>query len=86
MLFRSPGVETPFVLYRDLLRGECKYKDGASYLEISVDKLPGDTREAPPYRNTLLESVGFGMHLVDYNVALDDLIQVVELQAATALR
>jgi hypothetical protein len=85
MPVRPPGIETPFVLYRDLLRGECKYEDGASYLEISVDKLLGDMREAPPYRNTVLESFGFGMHLVDYNVALDDLIQVVELQAAAAL-
>jgi Protein of unknown function (DUF3089) len=83
---RPPGVDTPFMVYRDLLRGECQYKDGLSYLEISADPRPGDMREVPPYRNLLIESIGFGLHLVDYNIPLDDLIAAVELQATAALR
>jgi hypothetical protein len=78
-----PGVETPFVLYRDLFRGKCVYENGQSYLEVSIEPQPTDTRELPTYRNAVLESVGFGLHLVDYNIPLDDLIDVVALQASS---
>ncbi|HKP57946.1 MAG TPA: DUF3089 domain-containing protein [Polyangiales bacterium] len=79
------GVSTPFALWRDLLRGHCVYKDGLSYLEVSSE--PGadsKLRSLPEYRSTLLESVGFGMHLVDYDIALEDLMKAVELQAMAA--
>jgi hypothetical protein len=78
-----PGVETPFVLYRDLFRGKCVYENGHSYLEVSVEPQPTDTRMLPAYRSPLLESFGFGLHLIDYNVPLDDLIEIVKLQAAS---
>jgi Protein of unknown function (DUF3089) len=83
---RPAGVDTPFVVFRDLMRGECQYKDGASYLEFTMDRPPGDKRELPSIRNATLEAVGFGMHLVDFNIAMDDLIEAVELQAAAALK
>jgi hypothetical protein len=79
-----PGIDTPFVLYRDLLRGKCVQANGASYLEVSADPAAGDARSVPAYRNSLLESVGFGLHLVDYSIALDDLIGAVQLQAQAA--
>jgi hypothetical protein len=75
-----PGVDTPFVLYRDLFRGECKLQNGAHYLEISL--VAGDTRKQPSYRNATLEGVGFGLHLVDYDFALGDMIEIVKRQAA----
>jgi hypothetical protein len=77
-----PGVETAYALYRDLFRGKCVYENGQSYLEVSIDPQPTDTRMLPAYRNQLLESIGFGLHLVDYNIPLDDLIEIVSLQAA----
>jgi hypothetical protein len=79
-----PGVDTPFVVFRNLFRGTCVRANGVSYLEVSSDPQPGDVRPVPEYRNALLESVGFGMHLVDYNVPLDDLIEAVKLQAAAS--
>ena len=75
------GVTTPFVLYRDTFSGECVQRDGFSYLEITLDVDSDDERSMAPYRNTTVESLGFGLHLVDYNVALDDLIDAVEQQA-----
>ncbi|HEX6240082.1 MAG TPA: hypothetical protein VFZ61_04290, partial [Polyangiales bacterium] len=75
-----PNVTTPFVLYRGLFKGECKLRDGFSYLEVSL--VPGDTRTPPGYRNPTLEAVGFGMHLVDYDAPLDDMIELVQRQAA----
>lgn len=76
------GVETPFAVWRDLFRGKCVYKDGSSYLEVSSEPAADNKlRALPEYRNPLLESVGFGTHLVDYNIAMEDLLTAVELQA-----
>ncbi len=80
------GVETPFVVFRDLFRGKCVQANGQSYLEMTAEPQPGDARPLPEYRNMLLESIGFGMHLVDYNIPLDDLIEAVKRQAASASR
>ncbi|HET6338613.1 MAG TPA: DUF3089 domain-containing protein [Polyangiales bacterium] len=78
------GIQTPFVLYRDVLRGECKNAAGFSYLEISLHMLAGDLRPPPPYRFPTVEA-SLGLHIVDYNLELDDLIETVRLQAAAAL-
>jgi hypothetical protein len=75
-----PGVDTSFVVYRDYFRGTCQHKDGAHYLSISEEPTENDARR-PQYRNTLLEAVGFGTHLVDYGLALEDLLDAVALQA-----
>jgi hypothetical protein len=79
-----PGADTPFVLYRDLLRVRCVQKNGASYLELSLEQTAGEKRSAPQYRSTVLEAIGFGTHLIDYGVALEDLMTAVELQAKAA--
>ncbi|HET6339206.1 MAG TPA: DUF3089 domain-containing protein [Polyangiales bacterium] len=79
-----PGIDTPFLLYRDFFRGTCVQTNGVSYLEVSADPAVGDVRQAPAYRNALLEGIGFGMHLVDYNIPLDDVIAAVKLQAQAA--
>lgn len=73
---------TPYGLYRDFFRGECVTKDGAQYLEISIDKTPDDQRPVPPYRSATIEAIGFGLHIADYNLPLDDLLRAVGLQAA----
>jgi hypothetical protein len=76
-------ITTPFVLYRDVLRGECKYVAGASYLEISLEMSSSDPRPPPPYRFSVIESA-LGLHLYDYNIELDDLLEMVQLQAKAA--
>jgi Protein of unknown function (DUF3089) len=76
-------ITTPFVLYRDVLRGACKNTDGASYLEISLDMSSSDKRPPPPYRFSVIESA-LGLHLYDYNIELDDLLEMVQLQAKAA--
>jgi len=77
-----PGVTTPFLLYRRVFQGECVHENCFSYLQISLQLAPGDQRSEPPYRTSVVESLGFGLHLVDYNLELDDLIDVVTQQAA----
>jgi hypothetical protein len=41
-----------------------------------------DKRPPPPYRKPAIESA-LGLHLVDHSVELEDLIDAVQLQAAT---
>jgi hypothetical protein len=76
------GVNAPFLIYRDMFKGECKTANGINYLEISVAKTADDTRSTPPYRSSIVESVGSGMHLMDFNLPIDDLIDLVSKQAA----
>lgn len=73
-------VTTPYFVFRDVLRGQCQSKNGAQYLEISLDRPADDKRPLPPYRKPAIEAA-LGLHLVDYTVELDDLIDAVELQS-----
>lgn len=76
--------ETPFVIYRDAFRGACKTTTlGHSYLEISLETDADDKRPPPPYRNARTEAA-LGLHVMDYNLELDDLLEAVRLQAAAA--
>ena len=75
-----PGVTTPFVLYRALLKGQCAVMDGRHYLSVSSTAGADDVRK-PMYRVPILEQIGFGLHTVDYNIALGDLIALVRKQA-----
>jgi pimeloyl-ACP methyl ester carboxylesterase len=89
--FVSPGysptdLTTDYMLYRDYFHGECVQKGDFNYLELSISKTSDDQRETPPYRNPTLEQTGWGLHLVDYNPELDDLIDAVSLSAAAAKR
>lgn len=76
-------LETPFAVYRDLFTGACVHRDGASYLELDVAPGENDTR-MPPWRNTAVEGIGFGLHLVDFHVPLEDLLDAVQQQAQAA--
>jgi hypothetical protein len=76
---------TPFVLYRDYFWARCVHNPGSTYLELSISRLADDLREAPPYRSPELEQAGWGLHLADFQPALDDLIEAVSLQATAAL-
>ncbi|HEX3595711.1 MAG TPA: hypothetical protein VHU80_11425, partial [Polyangiaceae bacterium] len=79
-----PDVTTPFRLWRDLFHGACKNENGFSYLEIATKQSSDDKRPVPPYRTTSSEALGFGMHIVDYAIELDDLIDTVDQQAKAA--
>ena len=76
-------ITTPFVIYRNVFRGQCQNMNGASYLEISLEQPAGDKRPPPPYHFSLIEGA-LGLHLYDYNLELDDLLALVQLQAAAA--
>jgi pimeloyl-ACP methyl ester carboxylesterase len=81
-----PEFDTPFALFPEVFKGECVRKNGLHYLEVSVGTDSTDKRSIAPYRNTLTESIGFGLHVTDFNLFLDDLIEGVKLQADAALK
>jgi pimeloyl-ACP methyl ester carboxylesterase len=75
---------TPFAVYRDLFRGSCVETAGVHYLQIAFEPQGETDARTPPWRNTPVEGAGFGLHLVDYHVPLEDLIDAVQLQAQAA--
>ncbi len=75
-------IDTPFVSVPGLLTAKCASNDNANYLEITVhgdpndprtDDIPGDLG-APPLAN-------WGLHLVDVNIAMGNLVDIVGQQA-----
>ena len=77
-------VDTPFVSVPGMLTAECKTNEFATYLEITVKGDPADPRvdditgdlgaAAKPLAN-------WGLHLIDVNLAMGNLLDVVERQS-----
>jgi hypothetical protein len=70
-------VPTPWVIEPGLYSGQCLYSDGASWLQVSAPIHPSDTRTV--VRQTLGPT--WGLHLVDINIALGNLVTVVGEEA-----
>lgn len=75
-------ITTPFALYRNVVQGQCVKSNGHSYLEISLNPNLEAGRPTPGYRSSLIETIGMGLHLVDFNLPLEDLLETVRQQAA----
>lgn len=81
----KPQPKTPFVALPGLIRGQCVSKDGFNYLEARVMADPAD-----PRTDTINGDVtgpngqvaaDWGLHLIDANIAMGDLVDVVGQQA-----
>ncbi len=72
------GAATPWVSYPDLFSARCENIGGASWLNVSDIRKPGDIRPE------LHDSLGptWGLHLYDGNIALDNLTDIVRSEAA----
>lgn len=81
----GPDAGTAFVLYRNAFQGRCIAQNGLSYLQITDLVKSGDPRGQPPYRSDSAESLGFGLHLVDWNLPMQELIAIVSQQGAKAV-
>ncbi len=82
-------VETPFVSAPSLLTGECISDVGGSRLQVTVhanvgdpraDDIPGDIGTGTPAQPQ------WGLHLLDANLAMGDLVRVATTQAAAYAR
>ncbi len=80
----SATVDTPFVSLPGLLTAECATNENGSFLKIivngnpadpRVDDIPGDLRIGPALQ------ANWGLHLVDINLAMGNLLDIVDAQA-----
>lgn len=75
---RNAEITTPWVTFPDLVEAECVVDGGFSYLELTVHGDPDDPR---------VDDIGgdlspeWGMHLIDANVAMGDIVDLVTSQA-----
>ncbi len=71
----APSASTPWVAYPGLYTARCEYEDGASWLQVTAGPADG--------RPVVTESLGptWGLHLVDVNIALGNLVAMVHGQA-----
>jgi hypothetical protein len=75
---------TPFVAVPGLLTGQCVSKNGFNYLEAHVNANPADPR-ADDINGDVVNAgqvmADWGLHLIDANIAMGDLVDVVGQQA-----
>jgi Protein of unknown function (DUF3089) len=77
-------IETPWVSVPGLLTAQCKSNENATYLEVTVHGNPSD-----PRTDDIIGDLGaagqiqadWGLHLVDVNVAMGNLVNIVGDQA-----
>ncbi len=72
----SVNVRTPWVSYPDLYQASCENSNGASWLQVTTISSPDDQR---PIVEPVL-GPRWGLHLVDVNLALGNLVSLVRHQ------
>ena len=79
--FPAPGgvsATAPWITQPGLYRARCMSADGASWLQVTAPITPGDTRTVVgPTLGPL-----WGLHLVDVNIALGNLVSLVQQESA----
>jgi hypothetical protein len=74
----APMATTPFVSYPGEFSAECKTSGGATWLQI--DRTGGASDRRPDL--SVAESPAWGLHVVDVNIALGNLVDLVRLEAS----
>lgn len=81
-------LETPFASVPGLLTAECVSENGFSYLEMTVHGDPADPRTDDISGDVVANgevNAGWGLHLVDMNIAMGNLLTIAEKQTAAYL-
>jgi len=75
----GPAIETPFVSVPGLLTARCATNENATYLEVTVN---GDASD--PRVDNIVGDITpqWGLHLVDVNISMGDLVDIVRQQGA----
>jgi hypothetical protein len=71
-------IETPWVSVPGLLTAECKSNETATYLEVTAHADPSAARTSDIVGDLTPD---WGLHLVDFNIAMGNLVQIVGEQA-----
>lgn len=85
----KPNPKTPFVSVPGLITGQCVAKDGFNYLEAHINADPADPRTDDIGGDVVLPggkvSADWGLHLIDANIAMGNLVEVVGQEAKAYL-
>jgi DUF3089 family protein len=83
------GIRTPSVTLPAMVMGQCREDEHGSYLEISVERALSDPRiedvEGDIYASWKVQG-DWGLHLIDFNVALGNLVEIVGQQSRAYLK
>lgn len=77
-------ISTPFVRTPGLISTECVSKDGYSYLSVHVNAEPSDPRTdvvAGEIQRATGPDLSWGLHLIDVDHSMGDLVRIVSRQA-----
>ena len=83
-----PTIETPFVTVPGLLSAQCVENEHGSYLEIKINANPADARTDDIPGDIVVNGQvqpGWGLHLIDMNLAMGNLIDIVAAQTKAYL-
>ncbi|MGH8175643.1 MAG: DUF3089 domain-containing protein [Steroidobacter sp.] len=78
------NIDTPFVSVPGLLTGECVSNESGSYLAVKVNADPKDPRTDDIVGDVVVNGQvekSWGLHLIDVNVAMGNLVEIVGRQA-----
>ena len=81
-------VTTPFVSVPGLLTGQCVSKDGFDYLSVRINADPNDPRTDDIAGDVKVGPIvlkDWGLHLIDVNLAMGDLVDLVGAQSQAYL-
>ena len=81
----DPSIATPFVSVPGLLSAQCVANASGSYLEITVHGDPADARVDDITGDVVtngMVSAGWGLHLIDMNLTMGNLIDQVKAKSA----
>ena len=81
-------IDTPFVSVPGLLTAQCVEKDKFSYLEVTVHGNPADPRADDIVGDVMANgqvNASWGLHLIDVNLAMGNLVDIVGQQGKTWL-
>jgi hypothetical protein len=70
-------VDTPFVALEGFVQAECRSEDQLSWLQVDIDPAIAFDLEAA----SSARGLPWGLHVIDVNVAMQDLIELVRSQA-----
>jgi hypothetical protein len=77
-------IRTPFVAVPGLLTGRCASNEHANFLEVTVNGNPQDPRVDDITGD--LQLPGWGLHLIDVNLVMGNLLDIVTQQAKAFAR
>jgi hypothetical protein len=86
---KGRNIYTPFVALPGLLTGECMARDNANVLSIGINADPADPRTDTINGDVMIGGqiiAAWGLHLIDMQVVMEDLVALAQNQGASWLR